>query len=119
KARAAPGVERVDAGPRGKDEIEDAVPGRALGGRADAVAEVLVEVPRPPIPVGGDLSLDDVSHYAFSLPHVPFRKVRTWAVYSSGFSNGGQWPQLFRSTTRESVTWLRMAMLTSKATMRS
>jgi hypothetical protein len=32
------------------------------------VAEVLVEVRRPSIPVGGDLSLDDVSHYAFSLP---------------------------------------------------
>jgi hypothetical protein len=70
KPRAAAGVERVDAAAGGKDEIEDAVPGRALGGRADAVAEVLVEVRRPPIPVGGDLSLDDVSHYAFSMTSI-------------------------------------------------
>ena len=47
------------------------------------------------------------------------RKDSTCAVYSSGFSNGGQWPQLFRSTSRESAMWLRMAMLTSKATIRS
>ena len=66
KPRAAAGVERVDAGAGGKDKIEDAIPGRALGRRADAVAEVLVEVRRPPIPVGGDLPLDHVSHYDFS-----------------------------------------------------
>src|SRR6266851_313696 len=63
---AAAGVERVEPASGGKDQIEDTIPGGALGGRADAVAKVLVEVRRPPIPVGGDLLLDDVSHYTFS-----------------------------------------------------
>ncbi len=43
-----------------EDEIEDAVPGGPLGGRADAVAKVVVEAWRPPIPMGRDLLLDDV-----------------------------------------------------------
>src|SRR5262249_6107357 len=61
EAGAAPGVERVEGAPSGEDEIEDAVPRRALAGRLDAVAKVLVEVRRPPAPMGGDLALDRVS----------------------------------------------------------
>jgi hypothetical protein len=61
EAGSAPGVERVERAPAGEDEIENSVPGGALGGGADAVAEILVEVRRPPIPVGRDLLLDDVS----------------------------------------------------------
>src|SRR2546422_1952765 len=64
--RAAARVERVERTSGGKDQIEDTIPGGALGGRADAVAKVLVEVRRPPIPGDGDLLLDDVSHYPFS-----------------------------------------------------
>ena len=60
KAGAAAGIERVERAPPREDEIEDAVPGCALRGRANAVAEVLVEVRCPPIPVGGDLLLDRV-----------------------------------------------------------
>src|SRR2546422_6635993 len=70
EAGAAAGVERVGSASGGKDEIEDTIPGGALGGRADAVAEVLVEVRCPPIPVGGDLLLDDVSHYTFSMTSI-------------------------------------------------
>src|SRR5207302_1144732 len=65
--RAAAGVERVERASGGKDQIEDTIPGGALGGRADAVAKVLVEVRRAPIPVGGDPLLDGVSHYPFLL----------------------------------------------------
>src|SRR5213594_3785590 len=61
KPCAAPDVERVEGAAAGEHEIEDAIPRSALGGRADAVAEVLVEARGPPIPVGGHLSLDDVS----------------------------------------------------------
>ena len=71
KAGAAAGVEALERAAAGQDQIEDAVPGGALGGRADAVAEVLVEGRRPPIPVGGDLLLDDVrpaGRHAASLP---------------------------------------------------
>ena len=60
KPGAAAGIERVQVAAPREDEIEDAVPGSALRGRADAVAEVLVEVRCPPIPVGGDLLLDRV-----------------------------------------------------------
>jgi len=58
---AAAGIERVERPAAGEDQIEDAVPRGALVARADAVAEVVVEGRRPPIPVGGDLLLDDVS----------------------------------------------------------
>src|SRR5262249_15754840 len=58
EAGAAAGVEHAEPASSGKNEIEDAIPRGALGGRADAVTEILVEVRRPPIPVGGDLSLD-------------------------------------------------------------
>ena len=34
-------------------------------------------------------------------------------------SKGGQWPQLLSSTRCQSAMWLRIAMLTSKATIRS
>src|SRR5439155_24410129 len=60
KAGAAPGVERVEPAAGRKNEIEDAIPRGALGRRADAVAEVFVESGRPPVPVRGDLLLDDV-----------------------------------------------------------
>ena len=41
---AAAGVERVERAAPPEDEIEDAVPGGALGRGADTVAEILVEV---------------------------------------------------------------------------
>src|SRR5207302_926390 len=44
EAGAAAGVERVERRSAGEDEVEDTVPGGTLGGGADAVAEVLVEV---------------------------------------------------------------------------
>ena len=50
---------------------------------------------------------------------VPRRNASTCAAHSAGFSNGGQCPQLFSSTRRESAMWFRIAMLTSKATIRS
>ena len=59
KAGAAAGVQRVQRGAAAQHEVEDAVPGGALVGRADAVAEVLVEGRRPPVPVRRDLLLDD------------------------------------------------------------
>src|SRR2546425_3167395 len=59
---AATGVKRVKRASAREDKSEDAVPGSALGGGADAVSEVLVEVGRPPIPMSGDLLLGDVSH---------------------------------------------------------
>ncbi len=61
KPGAAADVERVEGAAAGEHEIEDAIPRSPLGGRADAVAEVLVEARGAPIPVGGDLLLDDVS----------------------------------------------------------
>ena len=39
-------------------------------------------------------------------------------AHSAGFSKGGQCPQLLSSTRHESAIWLRIAMLTSKDTMR-
>jgi hypothetical protein len=61
EAGAAAGIERVEHASAREDEIEDAIPGGALRRRADAVAKVVVEARRPPIPVGGDLLLDDLS----------------------------------------------------------
>src|ERR1700751_3154659 len=58
EAGAAADIERVERASCREHEIEDAIPGGALGGRADAVAEVLVELRRSPLPVGGDLLLD-------------------------------------------------------------
>ena len=52
-------------------------------------------------------------------PYYPRRKVRTWEAYSSGFSNGTQWPQLFSSTSRESSRLLRAAIPISKTHIRS
>ena len=49
--RAAPGGQRRD------HEIENAVPGGAFGGAADAVAEILVEMRRAPVPMRRDLLL--------------------------------------------------------------
>jgi len=66
EAGAAARIERVEYASASEDEIEDAVPGGALGGRADAVAKVVVEAWRPPIPMGRDLLLDDVSHFVLS-----------------------------------------------------
>ena len=47
------------------------------------------------------------------------RKFSTCEVYSSGFSKGTQWPQLLRSTNRESAMLLRAVMPISKTHMRS
>src|SRR4029453_17471822 len=66
KAGAAADVERIELASIRKDEREDAIPRRSLGGCADAVAEIFVEAGRPTIPVGGDLLLDGVSQAA---PH--------------------------------------------------
>src|SRR5437870_9448322 len=65
---AATGVERLELAAAGQHQIEDAIPRGALGRRADAVAEVLVEVRRPPVPVGGDLLLD--VHGIFSMTSI-------------------------------------------------
>ena len=68
----------------GSDEIEDPVPGGALGGRANAVAEVLVELRRSPFPVGRDLLLDlvvSVGGHAMSLSLARVRaalRLRGW-----------------------------------------
>ena len=61
KAGAAAGVERVERTAPREHEIEDAIPGGALGGRADAVAKAVVEPRRPPAPMGGDLLFDEIS----------------------------------------------------------
>ena len=50
-------VERAAPGTRRDHEIENAVPGGALGGAADAVAEILVEMRRAPVPMRRDLLL--------------------------------------------------------------
>ena len=49
----------------------------------------------------------------------PRRNARTWAIHSAGFSKGGQWPQLLSRTRRELAMWLRIAIETSKGTIRS
>jgi hypothetical protein len=55
EAGAAAGVERVERPPGRRHQIEDAVPRGALGWAADAVAKILVEMRRPPVPMGGNL----------------------------------------------------------------
>ena len=54
---AAAEIERIEHAPARQDQAEDAVPRGALGRGADAVAEILVEMRRPPIPMRGDLLL--------------------------------------------------------------
>ena len=68
EAGAAPDVERLERPTAGEHQIEDTVPGGTLGGRADAVAEVLVESRGPAVPVRRDLLLDDVGHGGFIAP---------------------------------------------------
>ena len=60
KARAAARIERVERAVSRQDEIEDAVPGGALGGGADAVAKAGVKPGRAPAPMGGDLRFDQI-----------------------------------------------------------
>ena len=60
KTGAGAHVERVQCALRPQDEPEDAIPRRVLGRRADAVAEILVEMRRPPVPMGGDLLFDRI-----------------------------------------------------------
>src|SRR4029453_15068396 len=76
KAGAAADVERVERASVREDESEDAIPRRALGGRADAMAEIFVEAGRPTIPVGGDLLFEGGSQaaahgdYTFSMTSI-------------------------------------------------
>jgi len=57
---AAAGVERIERLAPAEGEIEDAVPGSALGGGADAVAKAVVKARRPPAPMRCDLLLDEI-----------------------------------------------------------
>ena len=76
KAGAAAGVERVERASAGQNKLEDAVPGRALRWSADAVAEVLIEVRRPSIPMGRDLSPDEVGLAAcLARAHLPASQI--------------------------------------------
>jgi hypothetical protein len=65
-----------------EDEIENAIPGDALGRRANTVAEVLIEVGGPVVPMGRDPLLDVVNSFGGHalLPHVDSM---TW---SAGFA---------------------------------
>ena len=60
KPGAAAEIERVERAVRRQHQAENAVPRGALGRGADAVAEILVEMRRPPVPMGGDLLFDRV-----------------------------------------------------------
>src|SRR5262249_38338133 len=55
KPCAAAPIERVERATLRQHKIEDAVPSGALAWRANAVPEILVEIRRPPAPMGGDL----------------------------------------------------------------
>jgi hypothetical protein len=57
----AAGVEHVERAPLRQDDVEYTLPGGTFGGSPDGVAEVLIEVRRASIPMGRDLSLDDVN----------------------------------------------------------
>ena len=57
KTGAAADIERIQRAAGGHHEVEDAVPGGAFGRRLDAVAEILVEMRRPAVPMGRDLLL--------------------------------------------------------------
>ena len=76
KAGAAAGVERVERGPAAARRGRGCGPRRRARRRADAVAEILVEGRRPPVPVGGDLLLDGGSRpdgapdYIFSISSI-------------------------------------------------
>ncbi len=60
KSGAAAEVERIERTSIRQNQAENAVPGGALGRGADAVAEILVEMRRPPVPMGGHLLFDPV-----------------------------------------------------------
>ena len=57
---AASDIERVERKAGRDHEIEDAVPGGAFGGAADAMAEILVEMCGAAVPMGGDLLFDGI-----------------------------------------------------------
>src|SRR5262249_56864854 len=59
KAGAAAGIKRIECTAPAEDEIEDAVPGGALGRGADAVTEAFIKTGRPPTPMRGDVLLDE------------------------------------------------------------
>jgi len=65
-------VERMQRPSPSEDEIENAIPGGALGRRANTVAEVLIEVGCPAVPMGRDPLLAVVSSFGGHtlLPHV-------------------------------------------------
>jgi hypothetical protein len=56
----APDVERFERVGGRWGQIWDTVPGGALGRGADAMAEILVEMRRPSVPMSGDLLFDRV-----------------------------------------------------------
>ena len=58
KPGAATDIERIEACTPAEHNIEDAVPGGALGGGANAVPEIGVEPGRPPVPMRRDLLFD-------------------------------------------------------------
>jgi hypothetical protein len=60
KAGAAADIERLQPAMPAVHQSHDPVPGGTLGGGGDAVAEILVEMRRAPIPMGGDLLLDRI-----------------------------------------------------------
>ena len=64
-------VERMQRPSPSEDEIENAIPGGALGRRANTVAEVLIEVGCPAVPMGRDPLLAVVSSFGGHtlLPH--------------------------------------------------
>jgi hypothetical protein len=60
KAGTAADVERRESAGGREDQIEDTVPGGPLGWGADAMAEILIEVRRPSVPMSGDQLFDRV-----------------------------------------------------------
>ena len=50
-------VDGVEGAPAGQHEAENTAPGGPFRGCADTMPEILVEMRRPPSPMGGDLLL--------------------------------------------------------------
>ena len=69
KPGAAAGIERVERAAAADHQIEDAVPGGALGIGADAVAEIGIEPGGPPAPMGRDLLLNLIGLRHAHVPH--------------------------------------------------
>jgi hypothetical protein len=60
KAGATADIERVECAGCQEDQIEDTVPGGALGRGADAMTDILVEMRCPPVPMSRDQLFDRV-----------------------------------------------------------